>query len=102
MNLPGGSETYSSLGSRLYRLYTEDKGNVAQLVAPYFDSCTVLTATGYWRGIAEPSVVVEILGTAQDSEKVARLAEHIRVTNAQESVLVTMQPVSVVDVRAPQ
>lgn len=76
----------------LYRLYTEDKGNLAQLVTRYFEGFTILKGTGYWKGTAEPSAIIEVL--TSDAESVRSLATLIRRYNTQETVYITRTEVS--------
>lgn len=73
----------------LYTLYTEDKLGTETIVGRYFDGFTCYNTRGYWRGVAELSVAIEIVATSADKATVYRLAEDIRRTNRQTSVLVT-------------
>ena len=70
----------------LYRIYTENRPNLAELVSAKFDSFTIFQGTGYWKGQAEQSAVIEILSNAR--AKAENLARTIRNLNSQESVLV--------------
>lgn len=71
----------------LYRLYTERRANLAELTARHFDNFTLIDAVGYWQGIAEPSAVIEILGTDCGLHaRVVALARNIREANDQTSV----------------
>ena len=82
----------------LYRIYTEDKNRerVVELAASHFEAFTVFTGTGYWRGKAEQSLIIEAMAIGlEESEanlfeaKVMSLAFTIRKMNSQECVLVT-------------
>ncbi len=75
--------------SKVYRVHTEDFANVPQIVSRYFDGFNLSYTEDYWKGVAEHSLTVEIIGTNADSRKVAELAEEIRRTNAQQAVIVT-------------
>ncbi len=83
-----------------YRLYTEEKDNLDSLTHRYFDAFTRLYGVGSYKGTLESAVIVEIIGTPADLQKVINLAGDIRVVNAQESVLVTWSEVSRLDVTA--
>lgn len=83
-----------------YRIYTEDKPNLQELVGAEFESFTMFLAEGVWRGESENSAVIEILGHAGDRPKVLQVAERIRVTNDQTAVLVTSEPVRSVTLTA--
>ena len=76
----------------IYRILTEDKGNIAQIVSKHFDAFTIIRAQGYWKGTAENSVVIELdsLGLADMlfSSRVHILATDIKTTNNQDAVLV--------------
>ena len=70
----------------IYRLYTERRPNLAELTACYFDGFTLIEAVGYWQGNAEPSPIVEVIGTSFDYTYMLALARDIRETNGQQSV----------------
>jgi hypothetical protein len=74
----------------LYRIHTELRPNLAELAARFFPGFTLLTGIGYWEGLAEPTAILELYGTADDAALVATLAETIRVANRQHSVLVVV------------
>lgn len=77
----------------IYRIYTEDSellGTTAiNIVGRHFESFTVIRGQGYWKGQVESTLIVEIISDPDDINKVARVAEYIRVKNKQEAVLVT-------------
>lgn len=83
-----------------YRLYTEEKDNLDLLTGRYFAGYTKLYGIGAYQGIKEPCIVIEIIGTPADLQKIVNLAGDIRVVNEQESVLVTWSEVSRLDVTA--
>jgi hypothetical protein len=72
----------------VYRIYTEDlnRGEVIRLTGKRFESFTLHPTTGYYRGRAEKSIVLEIV-EAQRKE-VSALANDIRRLNGQKSVLI--------------
>jgi hypothetical protein len=84
----------------VYRLYTEDLGNLTELASRYFSGFTLLFGNGVWQGVGESSVVIEVIGTTADLEQIAYLAEDIRRENNQSSVLVTWANVSLLNVTA--
>ena len=81
---------------RTYRLYTETKPNLLELVSRYFPGATLIPAIGLWTGKTEDSAVIEIVATAStsDLQKVVNLAGDIRHMNAQSAVLVTWHDVN--------
>lgn len=82
----------------VYRLYTENKHGIVSTVARYFDGATVFPADGLWRDTTEDSVVIEIVASRADLQRIVNLAGDIKVRNNQSSVLVTWQAVSRLDV----
>ena len=100
-NLAAKQERKAVNAAVLYTLYTEDKIGIERIVGRHFDGFTILNARGYFRGESELSVTIEIVGTPADKAKVYALAEDIRRTNAQYSVLVTEQRINATFVEAP-
>lgn len=83
----------------LYRIYTEKRDNVAEIVAQHWDAFTILEGTGYWAGERESSLVVEILTPTQTPRgpvhsNVFATARAIKEANAQQAVLITWHDVS--------
>lgn len=74
-----------------FRIYTENKPNVASLVGDYFPAFTLFDASGYWKGQKESSSVIEIM--TEDQSKVKALAERIKLENSQEAILITADKV---------
>ena len=72
----------------VYRIYTEgsNRDAVIELVSTKFESFTVHQTTGYFKGHAEQSIVIEIVDARL--EAVEELARAIRSMNGQKSVLV--------------
>lgn len=75
----------------LYRIYTEDKNRetIAGIVGNYFPGFTLISATGYWNGKAEQSLIVEIVGERHHGLDVRAIAHQIKAINKQEAVLIT-------------
>jgi hypothetical protein len=73
----------------LFRLYTESRENIPQLVSRYFEGFTVYRAVGYWQGQPEASDSIDILTDSSDIRSIFYLAEDIRRENAQQCVVVT-------------
>ncbi|KKL23570.1 hypothetical protein LCGC14_2424060 [marine sediment metagenome] len=69
------------------KIYTEDIGDIAGIISPFFDGFTLNYGRGYWKDASENSVTITIV-TAHVGA-VYRLAKEIRQANAQEIVLVT-------------
>lgn len=74
-----------------YRIYTEDLGNIPEIVSQYFEGFTVFEAVGYWKGKREKTSVVEVI--TNERVKVYEMARTLKELNRQENVLVV--PVSV-------
>lgn len=72
----------------VFRLYTEDRANIAELVSRHFDGASIQTVTGLWRGQTERGAVVEIVGRSDDGNRIVALATDIARTNGQTEVLV--------------
>lgn len=78
-----------------YRLYTESK-RVARLEELFNDieGYTVYVANGVWKGIAEPSVIFEVVSDSLGMLSVLQtIAQIIRHENNQEAVLVTREQI---------
>ena len=84
----------------VYRLYTEDLGNLTELTSRYFSGFTLLFGNGVYQGVAESGVVIEVIGSTSDLQSVVHLAGDIRQVNNQSSVLVTWNNVSLLNVTA--
>jgi len=81
-----------------YRIYTQRFDNLAELTSKFFDGFTLINTQGYWMGQAEDSTIIEIVGDDSVAEfsdpilpRIDALAELIRVTNRQQSVLITTE-----------
>lgn len=75
----------------LYRIQTEDinRDSIIAIVAQNFGGFTVIPAVGYYRGMRENSIIVEIIANADDYAKIRDIADNIRKQNKQECVLIT-------------
>lgn len=76
----------------IFRIYTEGRDNLPSIVARYFEGFTVLTGAGYFRGVSEPSTVIEVIDEGDSVGTRARvydLADDIKRTNNQQVVYVT-------------
>lgn len=71
-----------------HRILTEDVNYnlVVDILSKYFDSFTIQQSRGYWKGSAEASLVIEVIGGAYGD--VRKASEEIRVANNQEAVLI--------------
>ncbi len=79
-----------------YRIHTEHVAPT--LVSKDFAGFSILQVRGYWKGKAEASHVVEILGTPEDRAKVLALAQTIREQYRQTEVWITVEAVSLLRV----
>jgi hypothetical protein len=75
--------------NKCYRIFTEDKNRecVAALVAANFDGFTMSPALGYWKGVPEKALVIEILAEDYALRLVRVVCEDIKFFNEQESIL---------------
>ncbi len=77
----------------LYRIFTEKTNiDLNPTINKYFDGYAIIDAQGYWQGIPERSVIIEIvtddLRGVQEEKKITLLATDIKYVNKQESVLI--------------
>lgn len=72
----------------IHRIYTEakNKREIVRAAKERFESFTLHASLGYYRGKAESSIVLEIVGASDRA--VEQLAARVRKMNAQKSVLV--------------
>lgn len=79
----------------LYRIYTEDinRAWVIAYVSAAFDSFTLIPSTGVWKGAAESSLVIEIVGNRSVSPAVYGTAVGIKAHNNQDAILITQHPI---------
>jgi hypothetical protein len=71
-----------------HRILTEDVNRQAiiEILSKYFESFNVAETTGYWKGKAEKSLSIELIGSAYAD--VRRASEEIRIANNQEAILI--------------
>ena len=76
----------------VYRIYTEDlqEDKIAEIVSCSFEGFTIYHANGYWNGVAEKSLIIEIIGDFDEEKekRVNRVARSIKRLNHQECVLI--------------
>lgn len=75
-----------------YRIYTEDKNtlDIKTVVSEMFSSYSLTPCVGIWKGTEEYSLIVEILSDEPQGLLYAEIvANGIKVTNAQDSVLLS-------------
>ena len=72
----------------IHRIYTEKKNNrlIVKLIGQQFESFTIHSTLGYYRGSREESVAIEIVGAG--ARAIRKVAEAIQKMNGQKSVLV--------------
>jgi len=82
---------------KCYRIYTEDinKGTIlfeaSQLLPKGF---TIINGMGYWRGVQEPCLIIEVTGLELLRQSIKQLAANIKRLNCQEAVLITETDIS--------
>ncbi len=75
----------------LYRICTENKNTdgITSIVDKYFEGFTLLSGFGFWHGILENSLTIEIYSDAFCAKNnINEIAEQIKELNSQEAVLV--------------
>jgi hypothetical protein len=90
--------TLQSNKAIVWRLYTGNKGNLHTLVNRYFGGATLFPAIGLRQGVSDVSIVIEILGTWADLQRIVWLVGDIKTVNGQQTVLVTYHSVSQLEV----
>lgn len=85
----------------LYRISTENlnKPGIESIVSKHFDGFSVIEQTGYWKGVKENSLVIEIQGddavsgvSPEEARKIEEICFGIKDLNHQESVLLQVVP----------
>jgi len=64
--------------SKLYRLYTEDKKGVAELVAAHLENFTIFHGACYWHGGKELTICIEVLDDTQDGTITAKFSQIVK------------------------
>ncbi len=95
---------------KLYQIYTEDKNrySIEHYVGCEFSGFSVLPAAGFYKGLRENALIIEIVGDQNvdaeaselrfELEKVRRAALRIKDHNEQENVLITISTIKVEEV----
>jgi hypothetical protein len=81
---------------KTYRIYTEDinRDKIVKIISNWFNGFTLFEGTGYWKGVSERALVIEIIADDEDEKDIAAMAGEIQSVNTQESVLVSKTEVS--------
>ena len=74
----------------LFRVWTEDmnREGIESIVGKEFDGFSLVNAKGYWKGIGESSLVIEVETSQSELPRIRSIAEQIKLTNSQESVMI--------------
>lgn len=74
----------------LYRIQTENvnRDSIEKIVSHYFDGFTIIDAIGYWQGIRENSLIIEI-ACIHPSSDIEKIAFEIKIANKQQCVLIS-------------
>lgn len=90
------------MANRLFRIHTEHSRRyqkaVEEIVSLRFDSFNIVLGTGYWKGVRERSMTIEIIGDARDEAKVRVTAKAIQIYNGQEAVYLTITELQTADI----
>lgn len=74
----------------LYRIYTEDtnRETIVQIVSRWFDGFTLIETTGYYKGVKENGLIIEVISEdLTDALKIQAIEQSIIRENGQECVL---------------
>ncbi len=76
-----------------YRIYTEDKNRsaIVKYLTMRTDGFTLIPCLGYWKGVPEESLIIEIAGSELTQKDVEEISNDIKLYNNQECVLISMQ-----------
>ena len=81
-----------------FRVYTEDKNrrDIVQAFSHRFEAFTVYTASGYWKGTPEASLIFEVITPRNGAGNVERVIQEYSETwlkrfNKQAAVLITRE-----------
>lgn len=87
---------------KMYRIATENvnKPWIENLISKHFDGFSMIDQIGYWKGIKENSLVIEIqgndsvsdTGSSDEARKIEEICFGIKEMNHQESVLLQVVP----------
>lgn len=78
----------------IYRVYTEDKPRLVELVSAFLPAATVYHASGLYNRASENAAIVEVIApdTRETDETIARLCAEIGRVGKQDSVLAVKLP----------
>lgn len=83
-----------------YRIYTEyvHTRHIAEIVNKYFDSYSMFSGIGFWKGAKERSLVIEVIVDAVEPDPIDIIAicREINTVNHQKCCLVTSEQVDVI------
>jgi hypothetical protein len=79
-----------------YSIYTENKniGQIKDTICQYYKGFTIIKTIGYWQGIAEKSLKIEILSEDKERQNIKEIVRIIKSINNQEAVLLTVEDVT--------
>jgi len=91
----------------LYRISTEKRNysKVIALLSREFSGFRVFEGLGSWKGVQEPTLLIEIMGDVGDialQTGVFKVAREIRKLNRQEAVGVEFGQIEMVEIREPK
>ena len=67
-----------------------EKSKIQKIVSKHFDGFSLIESTGFYKGLREKSVIVEVLTDKKLSDLLS-IKEELRLSLAQESVLMTSE-----------
>lgn len=73
-----------------YSIYTQDNGNLAEIVAKYFESFILVPSMGFWKGQVSTDACVTIVSDGPCPERVDHLIEELLVRNKSAGVILTI------------
>lgn len=78
-----------------YNIYTEDvnRENILHIINKFFTGYNLQVLTGYWKGVKEKSLKIEVIGLPWDYSGIEKIAKDIKKLNKQEAVYITQEKI---------
>ena len=81
--------------NKLYRIYTEHKQLpvIKSIINKHFKGYTIIKTNGYWQGIPEKGLIIELIATANKIKKIRLISKQIKHINRQQAILLTSRSI---------
>jgi len=84
---------------KVLKIYTESKTdfnkNSLKIINNFYDGFTVNHSIGFWKGIQEKSIVIEVIQKNFDNNNIVKICNKIKKQNKQENVYFTIQKLEI-------